>query len=307
MKNLKTYSKLIKQESKRLGFESCGISKATFLEEEANNLEQWLKEGFHGKMHYMESYFDQRLDPRLLVEDAKSVISLSFNYFPEKLQKKDTYKIAKYAFGKDYHYVLKSKLKELILFIQNQIGEINCRAFVDSAPVLERAWAQNSGLGWRGKHSLLIQKNKGSFFFLAELILDIKLEYDHPFKTDHCGTCTKCIDACPTEAILPNNSINGSKCISYFTIELKGEISNSLKGKFEDWMFGCDICQDVCPWNRFSTPHSEERFNPHPDLLEMTKNDWEEITETVFKKVFKKSAVKRAKFSGLTRNISFIK
>lgn len=307
MKNLNTYSNLIKNEAKRLGFESCGISKAIFLEEEASNLEQWLKKGFHGKMHYMENNFDKRLDPRLLVEGAKSIISLSFNYFPEKPQNKDTYKVSKYAFGEDYHYVLKSKLKELILFIQNEIGEINGKAFVDSAPVLERAWAQKSGLGWRGKHSLLIQKNKGSFFFLAELILDIELEDDDAFKTDHCGSCTKCIDACPTEAISPNNLINGSKCISYFTIELKDEIPNSLKGKFEDWMFGCDICQDVCPWNRFSKPHSEERFNPHPDLLEMTKNDWEEITETAFRNVFRKSAVNRTNYSGLLRNISFLK
>ena len=307
MKNLNTYSTLIKNEAKRLGFESCGISKATFLEEEATNLEQWLKNGFHGKMHYMENYFDKRLDPRLLVEGAKSVLSLSFNYFPKELQKKDTFKISKYAYGEDYHHVLKSKLKELVFFIQNKIGEINGRAFVDSAPVLERAWAQKSGVGWRGKNSLLIQKNKGSFFFLAELILDLELEYDYPFKTDHCGTCTKCIDACPTDAILPNNIVNGSKCISYFTIELKDEIPNSIKGKFEDWMFGCDICQDVCPWNRFSKPHSEEKFNPHPDLLELTKNDWQEITTTVFNRIFKKSAVKRTKFNGLVRNITFIK
>ena len=307
MKNLNTYSTLIKNEAKRLGFESCGISKATFLEEEATNLEQWLKNGFHGKMHYMENYFDKRLDPRLLVEGAKSVLSLSFNYFPKELQKKDTFKISKYAYGEDYHHVLKSKLKELVFFIQNKIGEINGRAFVDSAPVLERAWAQKSGVGWRGKNSLLIQKNKGSFFFLAELILDLELEYDYPFKTDHCGTCTKCIDACPTDAILPNNIVNGSKCVSYFTIELKDEIPNSIKGKFEDWMFGCDICQDVCPWNRFSKPHSEEKFNPHPDLLELTKNDWQEITTTVFNRIFKKSAVKRTKFNGLVRNITFIK
>ena len=307
MKNLNTYSTLIKNEAKRLGFECCGISKATFLEEEATNLEQWLKNGFHGKMHYMENYFDKRLDPRLLVEGAKSVLSLSFNYFPKELQKKVTFKISKYAYGEDYHHVLKSKLKELVFFIQNKIGEINGRAFVDSAPVLERVWAQKSGVGWRGKNSLLIQKNKGSFFFLAELILDLELEYDYPFKTDHCGTCTKCIDACPTDAILPNNIVNGSKCISYFTIELKDEIPNSIKGKFEDWMFGCDICQDVCPWNRFSNPHSEEKFNPHPDLLELTKNDWQEITTTVFNRIFKKSAVKRTKFNGLVRNITFIK
>jgi len=304
---LQTYSILIKQEAKRLGFESCAIAKAGFLEEEAINLEKWLKNDFHGKMLYMENYFDKRLDPRLLVQDAKSVISLSFNYFPKENQDKSTYKIAKYAYGEDYHHVLKSKLKELTYFIEETIGEINGRAFVDSAPVLERAWAQKSGLGWLGKHSLLIQKNKGSFFFLAELILDVELAYNHPFKTDHCGTCIKCIDACPTDAILPNNTIDGSKCISYFTIELKDEIPTSMKGKFEDWIFGCDICQDVCPWNRFSKPHLEGKFNPHPDLLEMTKNDWEEISSEVFQKIFKKSAVKRTKFYGLKRNIDFLK
>lgn len=307
MNKLQTYSNLIKQESKRLGFESCGIAKADFLQEEASNLERWLKNGYHGKMQYMENYFDKRLDPRLLVDDAKTVISLSFNYFPKEIQDASTYKIAKYAYGEDYHHVLKAKLKELIFFIKQTIGEINGRAFVDSAPVLERAWAQKAGLGWQGKHSLLIQKNKGSFFFLAELILDAELAYDNPFSTDHCGTCTKCIDACPTEAILQNNTVDGSKCISYFTIELKDEIPPSMHGKFEDWMFGCDICQDVCPWNRFSKPHSEEKFNSHPDLLLMTKNDWQEITETVFKTVFKKSAVKRTKFSGLNRNIQFLK
>ncbi len=307
MKNIQKYSNLIKQEAKRLGFENCGISKVDFLEEEAKNLELWLKNGYHGNMQYMENYFDKRLDPRLLVEDAKSVISLTFNYFPEQIQNNDTYKIAKYAYGEDYHYVLKSKLKELTFFIQENIGEVNGRAFVDSAPVLERAWAQKSGLGWRGKHSLLIQKNKGSFFFLAELILDLELEYDAPFKTNHCGKCTRCIDVCPTNAILPNSTIDGSKCISYFTIELKEEIPKSVKGKFNDWMFGCDICQDVCPWNRFSKPHSEEKFIPNSDLLTSTKKDWEEITETVFKRVFKKSAVKRTKFAGLQRNIKFLK
>jgi epoxyqueuosine reductase len=307
MNLLQKYSNLINQEAKRLGFESCGIAKAGFLEDEATHLEQWLKNSYHGNMQYMENYFDKRLNPCLLVEGAKSVISLSFNYFPEQIQNKDTYKIAKYAYGEDYHHILKSKLKELTFFIQENIGEVNGRAFVDSAPVLERAWAEKSGLGWRGKHSLLIQKNKGSFFFLAELILDLELEYDEPFKTDHCGNCTRCIDACPTKAILPNNTVDGSKCISYFTIELKDELPSTMKGKFENWMFGCDICQDVCPWNRFSKPHSEEKLNPNSDLLAMTKADWEEITETIFKRVFKKSAVKRTKFSGLQRNINFLK
>jgi epoxyqueuosine reductase len=301
------YSQLIKAEALRLGFSTCGIAKADFLEDEAPRLEQWLKDGYHGEMQYMENHFDMRLDPRLLVEGAKSVISLSYNYFPEQQQNSDSYKLSKYAYGEDYHHVVKSKLKELHDFIQEEIGEIDGRAFVDSAPIMERAWAEKAGLGWNGKHSLLIQKELGSYFFLSELILELELEYDIPFTTDHCGTCTKCIDACPTEAILPNNTVDGSKCISYFTIELKNEIPNDVKGKMEDWMFGCDICQDVCPWNRFSTPHQEPLFSPHPELIQMTKRDWEEITEDVFKKVFNKSAVKRTKFSGLQRNIQFLK
>ena len=301
------YSQLIKAEALRLGFSTCGIAKADFLEDEAPRLERWLKDGYHGEMQYMENHFDMRLDPRLLVDGAKSVISLSYNYFPEQQQNSDSYKLSKYAYGEDYHHVVKSKLKELHNFIQEEIGEIDGRAFVDSAPIMERAWAEKSGLGWNGKHSLLIQKELGSYFFLSELILELELEYDIPFTTDHCGTCTKCIDACPTEAILPNNTVDGSKCISYFTIELKNEIPNDVKEKMEDWMFGCDICQDVCPWNRFSTPHQEPLFSPHPELIQMTKRDWEEITEDVFKKVFKKSAVKRTKFSGLERNIQFLK
>ncbi len=306
MNTLEKNTLLLKNEAKRLGFENCGISKARFLNEEATRLEQWLKNGFHGKMQYMENYFDKRLDPRLLVDGAKSVISLSFNYFPTKHQDESTYKIAKYAYGEDYHYILKSKLKTLLCFIQDTIGEVHGRAFVDSAPVMERSWAEISGLGWRGKNSLLLQKSKGSYFFLAELIIDAELVYDTPYKTNHCGSCTKCIDACPTKAILPNNTIDGSKCISYFTIELKNEIPAFVRGKFDNWIFGCDICQDVCPWNRFSTPHSEEKLNPHPNLLEMTKQDWQEITEDVFKKIFKKSAVKRTKFNGLKRNINFL-
>jgi epoxyqueuosine reductase len=301
------YSQLIKAEALRLGFSTCGIAKADFLEDEAPRLEQWLKDGYHGEMQYMENHFDMRLDPRLLVDGAKSVISLSYNYFPEQQQNSDSYKLSKYAYGEDYHHIVKSKLKELHDFIQEEIGEIDGRAFVDSAPIMERAWAEKAGLGWNGKHSLLIQKELGSYFFLSELILELELEYDIPFTTDHCGTCTKCIDACPTEAILPNNTVDGSKCISYFTIELKNEIPNDVKGKMEDWMFGCDICQDVCPWNRFSTPHQEPLFSPHPELIQMTKRDWEEITEDVFKKVFNKSAVKRTKFSGLQRNIQFLK
>ncbi len=307
MNHTKQYSDFIKKEANRLGFLDCGIAKAEFLEKEAPRLEAWLKKGYHGEMHYMENHIDKRLDPTLLVEGAKSVISLSFNYYPEKTQREDSYHISKYAYGQDYHHVIKSKLKELLSSIRDHIGDINGRAFVDSAPVLERAWAEKAGLGWNGKHSLLIQKQQGSFFFLAELIIDLELEYDHPFTTDHCGECTRCIDACPTEAILPNNTIDGSKCISYFTIELKDNIPTQFKNSFEDWMFGCDICQDVCPWNRFSKSHSEPLFQPKSELLEMTKKDWEEITEDTFRKVFQKSAVKRTKYSGFTRNIGFLK
>jgi len=300
-----TYS--IKNKALELGFESIGIAQAGFLEEEAPRLEKWLKNGYHGKMSYMENHFDKRLDPTKLVPGAKTIISLAYNYFPEKKQNPDTYKIAKYAYGKDYHFVLKDKLKELLKFIADNIGEIQARVFTDSAPVLERAWAKKAGLGWEGKHSLIIQKQKGSFFFLAEIILDVELTYDKPFTTDHCGSCTRCIDACPTEAILPDKMLNASRCISYFTIELRDELPAEMRGKFQDWMFGCDICQDVCPWNRFALPHTENFFNPHPDLLNMTKKDWEEITEDVFREIFRKSAVKRTKYSGLKRNILFLK
>lgn len=258
-------------------------------------------------MQYMENHFDKRLDPTKLVPGARSVISLQYNYFPKEFQNTSSYKISKYAYGEDYHPIIKDKLYELLNFIQVNIGGVDARVFTDSAPILERAWAKKSGLGWIGKHSLLITKQKGSFFFLAEIILDLELNYDTEIQTDHCGNCTKCIDSCPTKAILPNNTIDGSKCISYFTIELKNELPNIMQGKFDDWIFGCDICQDVCPWNRFSLPHKEPKFTPHPDLLSMKKQDWQEITENVFKKIFKKSAVKRAKFSGLKRNISFIK
>ncbi|MFL0122072.1 tRNA epoxyqueuosine(34) reductase QueG [Tenacibaculum maritimum] len=301
------YAQFIKEQAKRLGFLDCGIAKATFLEEEAFGLEQWLANGFHGEMHYMENHFDKRLDPRLLVDGAKSVISLSYNYYPPKVQKEDSYKISKYAYGEDYHQVIKTKLRELLSLIHDEIGEVLGRAFVDSAPVLERAWAKKTGLGWTGKNTLLIQKQQGSFFFLAELIIDLELAYDDPFVTDHCGRCTRCIDACPTNAILPNSTVDGSKCISYVTIELKDQIPASFKDKMEGWMFGCDICQDVCPWNRFSKAHSEPLFSPKEHLLEMTKRDWEEVTEETFRKVFKKSPVKRTKFSGLTRNIRFLK
>lgn len=306
MFNNKTkYTNLIKDEAKRLGFLSCGISKAEFLEEEAPRLESWLNNNMNGQMDYMQNHFDKRLDPTKLVEDSKSVISLLLNYYPEQQQINDTYKVSKYAYGYDYHHVIKSKLKQLSQYIQEQIGEVSGRAFVDSAPVLDKAWAAKSGLGWIGKHSNLLTQKVGSFYFIAELIIDLELDYDTAV-TDHCGTCTACIDACPTQAIVDPYVVDGSKCISYFTIELKDQLPNEMKGKFDDWIFGCDVCQDVCPWNKFSKPHNQPLFNPDPDLLTMTKKDWEEITEDVFKKVFQKSAVKRTKYSGLTRNINFL-
>lgn len=296
---------LIKTEAKRLGFLSCGISKAEFLDEEAPRLEKWLKEGKHGEMQYMENHFDKRLDPTKLVEGSKSVISLLLNYYPAEKQNPDSYKISKYAYGTDYHFVIKDKLKSLLNFINDEIGEVHGRAFVDSAPVLDKAWAARSGLGWMGKHSNLLTKEVGSFYFIAELIVDLELEYDTPV-TDHCGTCTACIDACPTDAIVEPYVVDGSKCISYLTIELKNEIPTEFQGKMDDWIFGCDVCQDVCPWNRFSKPHSEPLLNPHPELLHMSKKDWEEITQDVFQKIFRKSAVKRTKFTGLKRNIDFL-
>lgn len=300
------YTDFIKQEAKNLGFMSCGVSKATFLEEEAPRLEKWLNENRHGEMTYMENHFDKRLDPTKLAEGSKSVISLLLNYFPDKEQNPEAYKISKYAYGKDYHYVIKEKLKSLLAKIQEEIGEVHGRAFVDSAPVLDKAWAAKSGLGWMGKHTNLLTKQVGSFYFIAELIVDIELEYDTPV-TDHCGKCTACIDACPTDAIYEPYKVDGSKCISYFTIELKDEIPISQQGHFEDWMFGCDICQDVCPWNRFSKSHREPLFDPHPELLHMSKKDWDEITKETFNEIFRKSAVKRTKFEGLKRNIAFLK
>jgi epoxyqueuosine reductase len=306
LNNTHKHTQLIKTEAKRLGFLSCGISKAEFLEEEAPRLEKWLNKNMHGEMAYMENHFDKRLDPTKLVEGSKSVISLLLNYYPEESQNQNTFKVSKYAYGQDYHHIIKSKLKELQEFMAQEIGEVHGRAFVDSAPVLDKAWAAKSGLGWIGKHSNLLTQQVGSFYFIAELIVDLELEYDHRV-TDHCGTCTACIDACPTQAIVEPFVVDGSKCISYLTIELKNQIPTEFKGKMDDWMFGCDVCQDVCPWNRFSKSHREPLFNPHPDLLSMTKKDWEEITEDVFMKVFQKSAVKRTKFSGLKRNIEFLK
>jgi epoxyqueuosine reductase len=285
---------------------SCGISKAGFLEKEAPRLENWLNQNHNGEMAYMENHFDKRLDPTLLVDGAKSVVSLLLNYYPSEMQNPDSYKISKYAYGQDYHFVIKDKLKELLFSIQNTIGEVAGRAFVDSAPILDRAWAAKSGLGWIGKNSNLLTQKVGSFYFIAELIIDLDLEYDSA-TTDHCGTCTACIDACPTEAIVAPYVVDGSKCISYFTIELKDNIPAEMSGKFEDWAFGCDICQDVCPWNRFSKAHQEPLFNPNPEFISMSKKDWEEITQETFNVVFKHSPLKRAKFSGLNRNITFLK
>jgi epoxyqueuosine reductase len=304
--NKEKYTQLIKAESKRLGFLSCGISKAGFLEDEAPRLESWLNRNMNGQMSYMENHFDKRLNPTLLVDGAKSVISLLLNYYPAELQNLDSYKISKYAYGHDYHQVIKEKLNELLHFIQTEIGEVSGRAFVDSAPVLDKAWAAKSGLGWIGKNSNLITQKVGSFYFIAELIVDLELEYDSP-TTDHCGSCTACIDACPTEAIVAPYVVDGSKCISYFTIELKDNLPQEMKGKFDDWMFGCDVCQDVCPWNRFSKPHNEPLFQATPEILSYSKSDWEEITKDTFQKVFKNSALKRSKYEGLLRNINFSK
>ncbi len=299
---------MIKAEAAHLGFCFCGIAKATFLEHEAPKLEQWLANDHHGEMAYMNNHFDKRLDPRLLVEDAKSVISVGLNYYTEAYQKDETApKISKYAYGTDYHFVLKDKLKALTRFIQENVGEVNGRAFVDSAPVLDKVWAQRAGLGWLGKHTNLIAKQTGSFFFLGELIVDLELKADEPFLTDHCGDCTRCMDACPTEAIVGPYVVDGSKCISYLTIELKEQIPSVFAAKMDDWMFGCDVCQDVCPWNRFAVPHQEKAFEPYPELLSMKRSDWEEITHEVFHQLFKNSAVKRTKYEGLKRNIRFLK
>jgi epoxyqueuosine reductase len=302
-----TKTELIKSKSKELGFMYCGISKATFLEEEAHRLETWLNRSYQGKMGYMENHFDKRLDPRLLVPGAKSVVSLLLNYYPEANQQDPSApKISKYAYGEDYHLVIKDKLFQLFEFIQNEIGEVGGRIFVDSAPVMDKAWAKKSGLGWVGKNANLIHPKHGSFFFIAELILDLELEPDGPIK-DYCGSCTRCIDACPTEAIVEPYVVDGSKCISYLTIELKDQIIPSeFKGKMENWAFGCDICQDVCPWNRFSKPHNESRFTPSENILGMKQNEWSELTEEIFQELFKNSAVKRTKFDGLKRNIEFL-
>ncbi len=302
------YKELIKSKAAELGFFHCGFSKADFLEEEAPRLESWLKHNFQGKMSYMENHFDKRLDPRLLVDGANTVISLLLNYFPSETQKDaEAPKISKYAYGEDYHFVIKDKLRDLIQFMQDEIGEVNGRAFVDSAPVMDKVWAKKSGLGWIGKNTNLIHPKEGSFFFIAELITDLKIEPDGSMK-DYCGTCTRCIDACPTDAIVKPYVVDGSKCISYLTIELKDEIlPKEFAGKMDNWMFGCDVCQDVCPWNRFAKATKEERFQPALSLLDLTKSDWENLEKETYQNLFKNSAVKRTKFSGLKRNIQFLK
>lgn len=304
MNSAEKHTALIKAEAERLGFDGCGIAKAEYLEDDARRLEQWLNNGHHGMMHYMANYFDLRTDPRKLVPGAKSVITFLLNYYPEQQQADNAPKIAKYAWGKDYHYVIKDKLHQLLAFIRENIGEVNGRGFVDSAPVLERTWAQKSGLGWVGKNANLLTKQSGSFFFIATIISDLELVYDNPFATDHCGTCTRCIDACPTDAITEPTVVDGSKCISYFTIELKDElIPKEYHDKMESWMFGCDICQDVCPWNRFSKPHQEQELSPIPEVLDLSVNEWQAMTEETFKKLFKKSPISRPKWKGIQRNL----
>ena len=304
--SLKSYhTDFIKNKAIDLGFISCGISKSGFLQDEIERFENWLKNNYHGKMSYMERNFDKRLDTTKLVEGSKSVISLLYNYYPsEKINDQNNFKISKYAYGKDYHFIIKNKLKILLNEMRNEIGDIDGRVFVDSAPILERAWAKKSGLGWIGKNTNLISKKTGSFFFIAEIIVDLELNYDNETK-DYCGSCTACLDACPTDALYEPYKIDASKCISYFTIELKEQFSKELKKDFNDWIFGCDICQDVCPWNKFSKPNNEPLLKPHEDLSEYSKKDWIEMTDEVFKVVFKESPLKRAKFEGLKRNINY--
>ncbi|HEX6181313.1 MAG TPA: tRNA epoxyqueuosine(34) reductase QueG [Chitinophagaceae bacterium] len=306
MHRQRQHTHLIKAEAARLGFDACNIAKAQRLDDEARMLESWLAKGFHGGMQYMENHFDLRVDPGRLVPGAKSIIVLLLNYFPQ--QQQDLHpKISKYAYGHDYHEVIKDKLKQLLQFMQEQIGEVHGRGFVDSAPVLERSWAMRSGLGWIGKNGNLITKQQGSFFFIATLITDLELEYDDPFAKDYCGTCRRCIEACPTEAILEDKVIDGSRCISYFTIELKEMmIPENMQGKFDNWMFGCDTCQDVCPWNRFSTPTTEAGFAPIPEVLNLSTKEWESLTEESFRNIFRHSPLKRAKFQGIQRNLKFL-
>ena len=307
MNRIEKNTQLIKELAGKFGFDHCGIAKAVVLDEDARRLESWLNKGMHGSMQYMENHFDMRIDPSKLVPGAKSVITLLLNYFPAQHQNPDAPKVATYAYGNDYHEVIREKLTGFLAEIKQSIGEVVGRGFVDSAPVLERSWAQRTGLGWIGKNGNLINKQGGSFFFIATLIIDLELNYDDPYAKDFCGSCTKCIDSCPTDAILPNKVVDGSKCISYFTIELKETlIPETMKGKFDNWMFGCDVCQDVCPWNRFSSPTSEINFTPIPAILNFSTSDWEELTEESFKTIFKNSPLKRSKFAGIKRNLHFI-
>ena len=308
MSTIQKHTEIIKNIAANAGFDYCGIAKAQVLDEDAKRLESWLHKGMHGSMQYMEDHFNLRIDPSKLVPGAKSVITFLLNYFPAQQQSTNAPKISKYAFGNDYHEVIRKKLKLFLLQINEQIGEVHGRGFVDSAPVLERAWAQKAGIGWVGKNGNLITKQSGSFFFIATLIVDLELVYDDAFAKDYCGTCTRCIDECPTDAILPDKVIDGSKCISYFTIELKDAlIPDTMKGKFDNWMFGCDVCQDACPWNRFSKSSDEISFTPIPEILNLSNNDWEELTAESFKLIFKNSPLKRAKFEGIKRNLNFIK
>jgi len=302
-----SHTNLIREFARRLGFDHCGIARAERLDDDAKRLEEWLAKGMHGSMKYMENHFEMRVDPSKLVPGANSVITLLINYFPSEQQVEDSYKISKYAYGSDYHEVIRGKLRMFLDLIHEQIGEVHGRGFVDSAPVLERSWAQRSGAGWVGKSGNLITKKGGTFFFIATLITDLELDYDDPFAKDYCGSCTKCVDACPTDAILDNKVVDGSKCISYYTIELKElMIPSEMQGKFDNWMFGCDICQDVCPWNRFSRPTNEVGFAPLQGVLNLTTKDWEQLTEESFKKIFKDSPVRRSKYNGLMRNIKFL-
>ena len=308
MSYAEVHTQQIKHFARGLGFDYCGIAKAEKLDEEARKLENWLNKGYHGTMKYMEGHFDLRTDPRLLVPGAKSVLTLLFNYYPSEQQPENLPKVSKYAYGKDYHDVIRAKLHALLQLVREHVGEVGGRGFVDSAPVLERAWAVKSGLGWIGKNGNLITKQQGSFFFIATLILDLELIPDAPYAKDFCGSCTRCIDQCPTEAILPNKEIDGSKCISYYTIELKAGIEAELpNGSFQNWMFGCDVCQDVCPWNRFSAPHQEPAFKPLKELFQFEIKDWEALTEETFKELFRNSPIKRPKFEGIRRNLKWIK
>ncbi|MBL7699740.1 MAG: tRNA epoxyqueuosine(34) reductase QueG [Chitinophagaceae bacterium] len=298
---------MIREFARQLGFEHCGIARAVKLDDDARRLESWLNKGMHGGMKYLENHFDLRIDPAKLVPGAKSVITLLMNYFPAEAQNEQSYQVSKYAYGSDYHEVIRAKLKQFLQLIHEKIGEVHGRGFVDSAPVLERSWAQRSGAGWIGKSGNLITKKGGSYFFIATLITDLELYYDDPFAKDYCGSCTKCIDACPTDAILEDRVVDGSKCISYYTIELKEmTIPSDLRGKFGNWMFGCDVCQDVCPWNRFSQPTKETGFTPLPRVLNFSTKDWEELTEETFREIFRHSPIKRSKFEGIKRNIKFL-